>query len=199
MWIVTGGIGTGKSTFCEVLLRLAGERMLGFSADQVVHAAYERRSVRERLGLELGMASQPDLPGAEFRKLVRAEVARNSTKRAIVESVLHPMVREAQLSAKEAAGRGGKVLLAEIPLYYETGAAVSADRVIVVAASQVTQLLRLQSSRSLDSRTAEDMLKMQLSLESKIERADVVIWNDGSDGALEGQAALLLRQDNILN
>lgn len=199
MWIVTGGIGTGKSTFCEVLLRLAGERMLGFSADQVVHAAYEQRSVRERLGLELGMASQPDLPGAEFRKLVRAEVARNSTKRAIVESVLHPMVREAQLSAKEAAGRGGKVLLAEIPLYYETGAAVSADRVIVVAASQVTQLLRLQSSRSLDSRTAEDMLKMQLSLESKIERADVVIWNDGSDGALEGQAALLLRQDNILN
>lgn len=199
MWIVTGGIGTGKSTFCEVLLRLAGERMLGFSADQVVHAAYEQRSVRERLGLELGMASQPDLPGAEFRKLVRAEVARNSTKRAIVESVLHPMVREAQLSAKEAAGRGGKVLLAEIPLYYETGAAVSADRVIVVAASQVTQLLRLQSSRSLDSRTAEDMLKMQLPLESKIERADVVIWNDGSDGALEGQAALLLRQDNILN
>lgn len=173
--------------------------MLGFSADQLVHAAYEQRSVRERLGLELGMASQPDLSGAEFRKLVRAEVARNSTKRAIVESVLHPMVREAQLSAKEAAGRGGKVLLAEIPLYYETGAAVSADRVIVVAASQVTQLLRLQSSRSLDSRTAEDMLKMQLPLESKIERADVVIWNDGSDGALEGQAALLLRQDNILN
>jgi dephospho-CoA kinase len=38
---------------------------------------------------------------------------------------------------------------------------------------------------------------MQMPLVQKIERADVVIWNDGSFGALEEQALLLLRQANL--
>lgn len=166
-----------------------------FSADAVVHAAYERTFVREQLGAATGIAGAAALSGTELRGLIRSAVSGNSALRARIEAILHPIVREELERAKVSTEQAGKVLLAEIPLYYETGGAVLAERVIVVAASQVTQLLRLQSSRSLDQRTAENMLKMQLPLEHKIERADTIIWNDGSGGALEGQAETLLCQD----
>jgi transcription termination factor Rho len=91
---------------------------------------------------------------------------------------------------------GAKVLVAEVPLYYETGAAVMADRVIVVAANRASQLARLQKSRGLNEAAAEEMFRLQLPIEAKAARADVVIWNDGSLEALEAQVSLLKAQTN---
>jgi len=41
------------------------------------------------------------------------------------------------------------------------------------------------------------LLMMQMPLVQKIERADFVIWNDGTFGCLEEQALLMLRQANL--
>ena len=92
------------------------------------------------------------------------------------------------------AAAGGKVLVAEVPLYYETGRAVVADKIIVLAASQAVQLNRVRSRRGVDETTAQAMLKMQLPLSEKVALADMVVWNDGSVGALEQSAITLLRQ-----
>jgi dephospho-CoA kinase len=39
--------------------------------------------------------------------------------------------------------------------------------------------------------TAEEMLSMQMPMDEKVQRADVVIWNDGSLDALEAELSVL--------
>lgn len=197
-WIITGGIGTGKSAFAKCLNRHLGERVIAFSADAAVHRAYEKPEVRREIAHRLGLAFDEQERDDVFRGRVRTAVLEAPSQRRVIEGILHPLVWEAYGEAVERGGREGrKVLVAEVPLYYETSVAVAAGCVITVAASRATQLHRLQSDRALDARTSEDLLMMQMPLVQKIERADFVIWNDGTFGCLEEQALLMLRQANL--
>lgn len=197
-WIITGGIGTGKSSIAKCLHRHFGSRGMAFSADAAVHGAYEEMAVRMEIAGRLGLAIDEREGGGSFRARVRKAVLENPGHRHVIEEILHPKVWTTYAQAIELGQREGrKVLVAEVPLYYETGAAVAADCVITVAASRATQLHRLQSDRALDAKTSEDLLMMQMPLVQKIERADIVIWNDGTFGCLEEQVLLLLRQANL--
>jgi len=91
---------------------------------------------------------------------------------------------------------GEKVFVAEVPLHYEIGQVISADLVIVVAASRSVQVRRMMENRGLDEATAQAFLNAQWPIEAKVEKADVVIWNDGDPSALECQTLLLA---NLLN
>jgi dephospho-CoA kinase len=81
-----------------------------------------------------------------------------------------------------------------VPLHYEIGGTVSADLIIVVAASPEVQKRRLMERRGLDESIIEQMLRAQWPIEAKVERADVVIWNEGDLSALEAQVLTLVRQ-----
>lgn len=170
--------------------------MVFFSADQAVGELYQKSEVRASIALALGL----DVPQGEvdivvYKASVRRRIIEEPRLRQALEGVLHPLVRSVlKQKALVASEMKAEVLVAEIPLYYETGASVAADTVVVVAASRATQLHRLQSRRSLDLKTAEEMLSMQMPLDEKIERASVVVWNDGSVAALESEIDVLLRQ-----
>ena len=192
-WIVTGGIGTGKSSFCQMLKRLMPEMSL-FSSDEAVHEAYASPEVRQRIANVLGIKHPGGDPDA-FRARVREQVLEAPAARKRLEQILHPHVwTELEKQEKSAAKGGIKVLVAEVPLYYETGKAVVADKIIVLAASQAVQLDRVRARRGVDEATALAMLKMQLPLSEKVALADMVVWNDGSVSALEQAAITLLRQ-----
>lgn len=192
-WIVTGGIGTGKTSFCQTLKRLMPELSL-FSSDEAVHQAYASTEVRLRIATALGMKQPPGDPEA-FRTRVRELVLEAPVARKRLEQILHPHVwAELEKQEKFAAEGGVKVLVAEVPLYYETGRAVVVDKIIVLAASQAVQLNRVRTRRGVDEATALAMLKMQLPLSEKVALADMVVWNDGSLSALEQATITLLRQ-----
>jgi len=88
---------------------------------------------------------------------------------------------------------GAELFLAEVPLHYEIGITVTADLIIVVAASQTVQVRRLMERRGLEEPIIGQMLRSQWPIEAKVERADVVIWNDGDTAALEAQMLTLAR------
>jgi dephospho-CoA kinase len=193
-WIVTGGIGTGKSSFCQALKKGLPEGVALFSSDEAVHRAYESPEVRACIATALGLLKPDDDPAA-FRKVVREAVVGVPAARKRLEAILHPFVWAAMEEAKQAAEQAGaKVLVAEVPLYYETGRAVVADKIVVLAASQAVQLNRVQTRRGVDEATALAMLKIQLPLSEKVALADMAVWNDGSVAALEQAAFTLLRQ-----
>ncbi|MFM7605674.1 MAG: dephospho-CoA kinase, partial [Prosthecobacter sp.] len=110
-------------------------------------------------------------------------------RRSRLESILHPHVRQ-ELEALRRQ-REGNLLVAEVPLHYETGGVISADLVIVVAASRSVQVRRMMESRGLDEATTQAFLNAQWPIEAKVEKADGVIWNDGDPSALESQTLLL--------
>jgi len=194
-WIVTGGVGCGKSAVLDLLRQQAGAEV--FSCDDEVRRLLDTPTVLAALEREFGPESVTAGPQGQAadRAWLRARVFAGEGERVRLEALLHPAVLAALEVAREGAATAGcNLFLAEVPLHYEIGGTVSADLVLVVASSRAVQVRRLMESRGLDEPIIEKMLRAQWPIEAKVDRADVVIWNDGCRAALEAQALTLARQ-----
>ncbi len=185
-WILTGGVATGKSSVWRVLgdLQIAGLRR--FSCDDAAAEALQSAGVIAQLSEAFGTGGVDG--GAVDRPWMRANVLPVPEKRARLEAIVHPLVFSRLESARiEAEREGANLFVAEVPLHYETGGSVSADLIIVVAASRSMQVRRMMENRGLNEHSVHSFLNAQWPIEAKAERADVVIWNDGDISALEAQ------------
>jgi dephospho-CoA kinase len=197
-YIFTGGIGCGKSSAVKAFEQHIGaSRTAVFSADQEVQRLLDDDGVLIELSAKLGadaVLTEGTVRRAN-RTFLREKVFFDSDARHVLESILHPRVFVAlKAQQAEAQKMGFELFLAEVPLHYETGSSVTADLIIVVAASQTVQVWRLMERRGLSEPIIEQMLRSQWPIEAKVERADVVIWNDGDSAALEAQLLTLARQ-----
>lgn len=194
-WVITGGIATGKSAFASILRRACGPRMDHFSCDESTRRLWERDQLMEQVAQRLGKGVREPGGRVADRRRVRELVFADEKARRAVESIFHPLILQELEAARTAAEieRQANVFVAEVPLYYEIGASIPADLVIVVAATRLVQRNRLMEHRNVDATMCEKMLDAQLPLETKISKADVVVWNDGSPAVLEAQALALLR------
>lgn len=162
-----------------------------FSADQMVGEVMKLESTITGLVAAFGMQVLVK-PGEINRQWLRDVVLPDAGLRKKLESLLHPPVLEAlELARGEAEKAGVNLFLAEVPLHYEIGGTVSADFVIVVASSRSVQVRRMMETRGLDEQTVHKFLEAQWPIEAKVERADAVIWNDGSLTSLEAQVLTL--------
>ena len=190
-WIITGGAGCGKSSVVAGLLKLGSVSMRAFSADTTVAGLLTDDSTIERLVTSFG--AQARLSSGEVnRRWLRDVVLPDVLLRQKLEAILHPPVLEALGAARMDAEKAGmNLFLAEVPLHYEIGPTVSADFVIVVASSRSMQVRRMMETRGLDEPTVHKFLEAQWPIEAKVERADAVIWNDGSLASLDAQVLTL--------
>lgn len=190
-WIVTGGIGCGKSAVMRQLTALTAGMADYFSADAAVTEAFKAPLVLAQINAAFA-PPQGGRDEAALRSWLREHVLPVATKRQRLESILHPRVLTALEAARNRAGEAGQNLfLAEVPLHYEIGSTVSADFVIVVASSRSVQVRRMMENRGLDEQSVQKFLDAQWPIEAKVERADAVIWNDGSLASLEAQVLTL--------
>jgi dephospho-CoA kinase len=187
--VVTGGAGSGKSRVSKWLTENKGAA--SFSADDCVHELLTKPEVTEILAVEFG-ASVLNSCGEVDRPKLRDVVFSSSRKRARLEQFLHPLVFAA-LNEKLTDAESGEaaVFVSEIPLYFESGAKIAPDLILLVACSQATQIMRLCMRLGVDESLAKEILSAQMPTPEKMKRADQVIWNDGSEVLLERQLALL--------
>jgi len=174
---LTGGVGMGKST-CAQLLR---ERNLPVvDTDDLARQVVEpgQPTLEEVRG-----AFGPEVIGADGR-LVREQLARlvfaDPAARRRLEGILHPRIRElwrAQAQAWRIEARPLAVVV--IPLLFETGAEQELDATICIACSAATQRQRLLA-RGWTAQELEQRLAAQWPAEKKMERADYVIWTEGT-------------------
>ncbi len=207
---ITGGISTGKTSFCECLREIVPAAKF-FDADQVAHQLVDldpevKKEIRREFGTEVFSAD-----GDLNREELRAIVFEDATKKRALEQILHPRIRRQWSTQAETHRNSPDFFFADIPLLYETGGETLCDRVVVVACSSKTQLARLlqrgtrQTGRrpvatgsgdvamSLrDVREAEQMINSQMPLNEKIRRADHVVWNNDDRAALAVQARFLV-------
>jgi dephospho-CoA kinase len=187
---VTGGIGSGKSTFSKMLADHLSARL--FDADSAARELLESDpAVCQEITTELfAEAYSPD--GKPDRAAIRRLVFHDPAAKARLESILHPRIRERWTQLAAECRQDATPLVVEIPLLFETGAERFFDRIVTVACSHETQLART-AARGLPRDEAESIIRSQLPLERKTSLAHFVVWNDGSLTNLENQASELAK------
>jgi len=187
---ITGGISTGKSTFCECVHGTLSTAKL-FNADQAAHALVEFPEVQQEIRAEFG-SGVFSRDGDLNREKLRAIIFGDAIKRRALERILHPRIRRQWRAEAKRHRNSPDFFFADIPLLYETGGETLCDRVVVVACSHQVQVARLAQRMSINDTEAEKMIRSQMPLDEKIARADHVVWNDGSRAALMEQARFLV-------
>jgi len=189
---ITGGVATGKSTVARHLFELLRRTVPVelFSSDfEARRLTDSDLVVQEEIKAAFGVQVF-DSAGNLARDRLRDLVFHDGAARKVLESILHPRIREAWISR---AG-GDRLLLAEIPLLYETGAEPYFGRIVVTACSHASQVERIVVERRLLKELAEQIIQAQMDLEEKIRRADWVVWTDCSPGITSQQVNLISQE-----
>ena len=187
---LTGGVGMGKSTTAK-LLGKAGLSVVDSDelAREVVRPGQPAlEEIREAFGDEF---IQDD--GRLDRAKMAGHVFSNDPAREQIENIIHPQIRERwQVCVSEwrSTDSSGVVV---IPLLYEVNAEANFDTVLCVACTEGTQRQRLRE-RGLSEEQIKQRNAAQLPITDKMERADLVLWNEGG---LEGLRAQLAQLDCI--
>jgi dephospho-CoA kinase len=188
---ITGGISTGKTSFCQSLRAIIPDAKF-FDADQAAHQLADQDSgVKQEIRAEFG-SEVFSADGDLNREKLRAIVFGSAAKKRALEEILHPRIRRQWSAEAERHRNSSDFFFADIPLLYETRAQTLCDRVVVVACSSRTQLRWLMERASLERATVEQMINSQMPLDEKIKRADHVVWNNGNCETLAAQARFLV-------
>jgi dephospho-CoA kinase len=187
---ITGGICTGKSTFCNCLREIVPSAKF-FDADLAARSLAQLAEVKQEILGQFGrevFTPEEDLNRAKLRAIVFAD----ATKRRSLEQILHPRIRRQWMAQAQKHRNSPDFFFADIPLLYETGGENLCERVVSVACSHRVQLDRLVKRINLKGSEAEQIINSQMPLEEKIKRADHVVWNDGDRATLMEQAKNLV-------
>jgi dephospho-CoA kinase len=174
---LTGGVGMGKSTAAEILRARA---MPVVDTDELARQLVQPG---EPALAEIQNAFGQNITAPDGR-LRRVELARiifaDPAAREKLEAILHPRIRSAWLAQLEAwHGENHPLAVVVIPLLFETKAETFFDKIICVACSAASQHQRLRS-RGWDEEQIRQRLAAQWPVETKIARADFVVWTEGS-------------------
>ncbi|HOJ76508.1 MAG TPA: dephospho-CoA kinase [Bacillota bacterium] len=173
---LTGGIATGKSTVAK-MVRSFGIEVI--DADQLAHQALEPGAKGYQLVLNEFGSHILMVDGKIDRRKLGEIVFNDQSKLKKLEAIVHPLVLTAMNQQLEKLEQQGKeVVVIEMPLLYEAKLESLFDMVWVVAADFEIQLKRLIERNGFQLDEAKQRIMCQQSLESKIEKADVVIDNN---------------------
>jgi len=175
---LTGGIASGKSFVATELRRLG---LPVIDADELARRVVEPgqpalEAIVERFG-----ASVVDLEGRLDRSKLGRIVFADQKARSDLEAITHPRIAaaaESWLKRQEVAG--ATMAVYEAPLIFETGLEAYLDIVVLVAATEETQLRRLIARDGLAEDEARQRLAAQMPTNEKTRRAHLVIWNDAT-------------------
>lgn len=182
---LTGGIASGKSTVARVFREL-GVHVV--DADVVAREVVAQGS--EGLA-EVVRAFGEDVlaeDGSLDRKRLGAIVFADESARKRLEAITHPRIAARSMAELGAlAQRGDAYGIYEAALLVENGSYRMMQALVVVAASEATQVRRVVERDGVDEAAARARIAAQLPLADKIAVADHVIWNDGDRDALRGR------------
>ena len=185
---ITGGIGTGKSTFTSYL------ESKGFpviNADNISNQLLSTdKNIKQQIIKEFGNRSYS---GKEVnRQFLAEQVFSDPIKLIKLNDVLHPIVLQEIDSLLETNYKNEKIVFIEAALIYESGIEKKFDYVVLVTADYDIRLNRSVASKNF---TAEDFKRRdsnQIPDKEKEKRADFVFLNNDSREDLFKKADLLL-------
>jgi dephospho-CoA kinase len=184
---VTGGIGSGKTAAVRLFEGLGASVV---DTDAIAHAltgpgGTAMPAIRERFGAGYIQAN-----GSLDREAMRALVFSDPAAKHDLEAILHPMIGEG--SKAEVAQAAGPYVLLVVPLLVERGRYQGkVDRVLVIDCDEAQQVERVKRRSGLTEPQIRAIMATQASRAQRLEAADDVIDNDGTEAQLADQVRAL--------
>ena len=182
---LTGGIGSGKTTVAN---RLAALGAAVVDTDEISRnltgpAGAAMQAVREAFGTRFVTAE-----GALDRAAMRALAFEDPLARSRLEQILHPAIRS-QADAMLARASAPYAVVV-VPLLFETrGYLDRVARVLVVDCSEALQASRTAARSGLAPAEVGAIMAAQWPRWRRLQLADDVIWNGGTEAELAPQCA----------
>ena len=187
---LTGGIGSGKTAVANAFATLGVEVC---DTDRLAHASTAPGSpglaaVLAEFGPEVRL---PD--GSLDRASLRRLVFSNATARARLESILHPLIRDA--ARRECGAWRGVYGVLVVPLLFERGGFHGlVDRTLVVDCPEEEQVARVARRSALAVDEVRAIMASQLPRADRLRRADDILDNSGPAALIAPQVATLDRR-----
>jgi len=165
---ITGGMSTGKSTLSSILRR-NGAAIL--SLDELAHFLYEPGEPLYRSLVICFGHGIVGVDGSIDRKVLGRQVFGNTHALAMLNRIVHPVLRREAARTISRMRRQNRLVVAEAgPLLFELGLSRIVDGVIMMRAARRERLHRLMSGKSLSRELAEDRLAASESTEKGLEK-----------------------------
>ena len=184
---LTGGIGSGKSTVSDYLLR-KGHAIV--DADRIAREITEPGSpVLERLSAAFGPEIIDPNGNLDRKALGRIAFSDPEKKKRLDEITHGEILRRIERQVEEFQG---DLIFLDIPLLFETGLQRLADLVWVVDAEDEERIRRVRQRDGLSEEEIRNRIRRQMSREERCAKADKILHNSGAPEELYEQIDRLL-------
>jgi dephospho-CoA kinase len=183
---LTGGIGAGKSTFAALLAERGAQiidaDLLGRDALRPGEDAWN--AVVEQFGDEILAAGSMEVD----RKRLAAIVFNDAKQRVALNAIVHPVILRRIADTLDTLRATDEIVVLDAALLVETGLDKDLDAVIVVTAKEQARENRLVMGRGMSRADIKARIAAQAPESELLERADVVVRNDGDLEQLASEA-----------
>ena len=179
---LTGGIGSGKSAAGKYFVELGIDVI---DADDISKNILDENIKAKELFIKNFGDKFLDKNNNIDRDLLRSEIFINEEKKNILESIIHPIVREEITKFINQSDSIYKLIM--VPLIYETNSQDFYDKIIVVDCNEENQILRASERDNKSKENIINIINNQASRENRNSIADEIILNDSTLDNLRNQ------------
>jgi dephospho-CoA kinase len=176
---LTGGIGSGKSAVAK-LFESKGATIVDadiLAREVVKPGSPGLRAIVEQFSPDLVLAD-----GSLNRPLLASIIFSDPSKRELLESIIHPLIRERWLTELEKLRAAHTpIVVYVIPLLFESNRVMpELGTIVLVTAPHETRIKRIMDRDGFTREMAELRMSAQLPDSEKISKSDYVIANDAT-------------------
>jgi len=180
--VLTGGIGTGKSTVAS-FLKMYGYKII--DADKISKEVFEEK--KEIINKIFNTTD---------RKKLREIVFNDKEKLKTLEDLILPEVRERILNLAKKYEKDETYYFVDLPLFFEKQNYKEFDKILVVYAPKEIQIKRVIKRDNVDEKGALSIIKNQIDIEEKRKKADFIIDNSKDLKHLQKEIEKFLQKIN---
>ncbi len=189
---LTGGIGSGKTTVSEIF---KSKKIPIIDTDIIARQIVEQDKpayieIRKIFGKEI-LNKDNSINRQALRKLIFS----STEKRLQLESILHPVIWQEVKS--QLSSRTSPYCIVVVPLLFENLTKITAvkfDRILVIDTEEEMQIKRSQKRDGSDIEVIKNIMKSQVSRQTRINAADDIILNTENLDALNKKVNSLHQQ-----
>ena len=175
---ITGGIGSGKSTFCSKL------KEKGFkihSSDEQVAKIYKNPEKKFVTYLcNIGLSKSISKKNID-KKIISKIIFENKQIRKKLELYIFKIVRKKRSDfIKKEKQKKTKLIFIDIPLLFENSLEKQFHKVISIIASKQTRLKRLKKTRKMSETQFKNIIRSQTSDIIRKKKSDYVVYNNST-------------------